>query len=114
MVTGATGFVGPYLIKELAAAGEQVKALMRDGEKGADLVTENVEIVIGDITKPEMLVAAVADVHTVYHLAATFRSETLSEAEVNETNVAGTQNMLQAAETAGVSRFVHCLSLIHI
>lgn len=110
LVTGATGFVGPYLIKELVAAGEQVKALVRDAEKGAELAKakENVEVVIGDITKPETLAAAVADVHTVYHLAATFRSETLSEAEVNETNVAGTENMLQAAETAGVSRFVHC------
>ncbi len=110
MVTGATGFVGPYLIKELVARGEPVKALVRDAKKGAELANEidTIEIVVGDITKPETLAAAVADVHTVYHLAATFRSETLPESEVIATNVTGTKNMLEAAETAGVSRFVHC------
>ncbi|MFK7803669.1 MAG: NAD-dependent epimerase/dehydratase family protein [Anaerolineae bacterium] len=108
LVTGTTGFVGPYLIKQLVAQGARVKALVRDIDKANALSLPQVEFVLGDIRDKASLRQAMENVETVYHLAATFRAENISDQELNDINVVGTQNMLEAAAEAGVTRFVHC------
>lgn len=107
-VTGGTGFVAPYLIRALLSQGVAVRALVRDLDKAAQLDLPDVEFVQGDIRDPAALKAAMLGIDTVYHLAATFRAENISEQEINDINVAGTRNMLEVAAEAGVKRFVHC------
>jgi nucleoside-diphosphate-sugar epimerase len=108
LVTGATGLTGSHLCKRLIADGYQVRALVRDVSRSAELGQDNVEIVVGDLRDPRSLQAAVDGIDTVYHIAALFRQENVSRKDLWDTNVDGTRNLLTASCQAGVNRFVHC------
>ncbi|MEM8858226.1 MAG: NAD-dependent epimerase/dehydratase family protein [Chloroflexota bacterium] len=107
-ITGATGFTGGYLFKELVNRGYPVRALVRNKAKAKHLEAENVELVEGDLRDAEFLKQALDSIHTVYHIAAIFRQENLTEDDMFAVNVEGTRNMLDAAVAANVARFVHC------
>lgn len=68
LVTGATGKIGSELVKQLASVGTQVRALVHDPEKAVALKGSNVDIVIGDLAKPETLDAALEGVERVFSL----------------------------------------------
>jgi nucleoside-diphosphate-sugar epimerase len=108
LVTGGTGFTGGHLCRRLAGNGVSVRALVRDRARCRELSELGVELVVGDLRDRESLIEAVRGVETVYHIAALFREENVSRAEVWATNVEGTRAMLDAAIDAGVKRFVHC------
>jgi len=108
LVTGATGFTGGHLCRRLARDGYPVRALVRDRGREAELRREGIEPVLGDLRDPKSLERAVEGVELVYHVAALFRQENVSRKEMWETNVQGTRNMLDAAISVGVRRFVHC------
>ena len=107
-ITGATGFTGGYLFKELVRRGYPVRALVRNKVKAKHLEGENVELVEGDLRDAAFLKHVLEGIHTVYHIAAIFRQENLTEDDMFAVNVEGTRNMLEAAVTAKVARFVHC------
>ena len=58
LITGATGNNGKELIRQLTAAGQQARALVRNPAKAADLKGPNVELVVGDFDQPATLDAA--------------------------------------------------------
>lgn len=68
LVTGATGKIGSELVKQLASVGTQIRALVHDPEKAVALKGLNVDIVIGDLAKPETLDAALEGVERVFSL----------------------------------------------
>ncbi len=68
LVTGATGNVSSGLIPELTAKGADVRALVRDASKAQGLRDAGVEVVIGDLDKPETLDAAFSGVDKVFLL----------------------------------------------
>lgn len=108
LVTGGTGFVGQYLIRRLAKTGQPICALVRNVSAADEFAhLPNIELVQGDVRDLAAVQRAMAGVHTVYHLAAEFRSTTISDHDLNQINVTGTVNMLQAAAEAEVQRFVH-------
>lgn len=109
LVTGATGFIGSHLAKRLVAEGVQVRALVRQPEKGRQLAGRGIEPVQGDITVPATLAPAMQDCHIVFHAAA-WVGEGGSKANVWTVNVEGTQNVVEAAAAAGVVRFIHLSS----
>jgi len=110
LVTGAPGFVGGHLVRELIGRGSRVRCLVRRAGVPEALAGLDVELVVGDVTRPSTLSAAVAGVDEVYHLAA--RLTALRERDMLETNVRGTRNLLDAARTSDrLARFVHCSSL---
>jgi nucleoside-diphosphate-sugar epimerase len=110
LITGATGFIGGCLAERLATEEDvQVQALARSPEKGKWLADLGVEIVPGDITNPASLQKAVTGCQLVFHAAA-WVSEKGGKAEVWAVNVAGAQNVVEAALAAGVERFVHLSS----
>jgi len=111
LVTGGAGFTGSHLIQRLIADGYEVRSLVRDPRKLPENGEQQVEVVVGDIRDPETCVQAVAGCDTIYHIAASFRSGRASAEELTETNADGTRNMLDAAEQAGVRRFVHCSTI---
>jgi nucleoside-diphosphate-sugar epimerase len=65
-------------------------------------------LVPGDLRDRTSLEQATSGVSVVFHVAALFRPENVSRKEMWETNVEGTRNILEAADKAGVQRFVHC------
>jgi nucleoside-diphosphate-sugar epimerase len=110
LVTGGTGFIGGKLCARLAQKGYTVRALIRNHGRGSLLRQQGVETVLGDVRALASLERATLGIDTVYHCAALFRSENVTQKEVWDTNVQGLANLLEAAVRAGVRRFVHCSS----
>ncbi|HEX8715168.1 MAG TPA: NAD(P)H-binding protein [Solirubrobacteraceae bacterium] len=103
LLTGATGLVGSALLRRLVAEGEQVRCLVRDPRRlGAQRV--RVQIALGDLTDPPSFRNALRGVRTVVHLAASIRDQ--PQGSIEELNGIATWRMVQAAERAGVERFV--------
>lgn len=111
LVTGASGFTGGHLCRRLAREGYQVRGLVRDLQRAPDLQRIGVEPVVGDLRDPEALRKAVQQVDVVYHIGALYRPGKASPRDMWETNVEGTRNILDAAVSAGVKRFVHCSTI---
>jgi nucleoside-diphosphate-sugar epimerase len=104
LVTGATGKVGSRLAKRLAERGDQVRALVRDPARAADLRGARIEIAQGDLLEVGSLPAAVRGVDAVVHCAAFFRGATPEQAHA--VNDLGTQHLANAARAASVKRFL--------
>ncbi|MEZ2334758.1 NAD-dependent epimerase/dehydratase family protein [Mucilaginibacter sp. RCC_168] len=101
LVTGATGKVGSRFVPRLIAKGYDVTILVRDASKALP----GAKAVVGDLYDPDTLPAAVKGMDAVIHLAALFRTFTDNEGIV-KTNHTGTVALAQAAEAAGVKRFI--------
>ncbi len=104
LVTGATGKVGSRLAKRLAARGDDVRALVRDPARAAELGAAGIELAVGDLLAADSLAAAVRGVDAVVHCAAFFRGATPEQA--HEVNDLGSQRLAAAARAARVKRFV--------
>jgi UDP-glucose 4-epimerase len=107
LVTGATGKVGSRLAKRLAQRGDQVRALVRDPARAADLRQRGlsgIALAEGDLLRPESLPPAVRGVDAVVHCAAFFRGATPEQAQA--VNELGTQHLASAARAASVAHFV--------
>ncbi len=104
LVTGATGKVGSRLAKRLAQRGDEVRALVRDKARAADLREARIELAEGDLLNQDSLAAAVRGVDAVVHCAAFFRGATPEQAHA--VNDRGTQHLANAARTASVKRFI--------
>lgn len=110
LVTGATGFIGFELTRRLAERGLRPRALVRRPLRGALLARLGVDIVQGDLERPESLVRAMAGVDTVFHLAARAVFEEYDR--VRPTIVGGSVALMDAARDAGVKQFVYASSLL--
>ncbi len=106
LVTGATGFLGSHLIELAQAFGYQVRALARNKDRARPLEATGVRVVLGDLTDPESLAAAVRGCAVVFHAAALV-TNWAPWREFARTTVRGTENLLRTATRAGVERFVH-------
>ncbi len=113
LVTGASGFVGSHVLPELLGAGHRVVALVRTQqavEKVARRVpanqAANLEVRTGDVDRRGTLVAALAGVDAVVHLAAIPRDWNGGR-RLLAVNLDGTRNVIAAMQTAGVRRLVH-------
>jgi len=103
LLTGATGLVGSALLRRLLGEGEQVRCLVRDPRRlGTQRV--RVQIALGDLTDPPSFRNALRGVHTVVHLAASIRDQ--PRGSIEELNGIATWRMVEAAQRAGVQRFV--------
>lgn len=103
LLTGATGLVGSALLPRLTAGSEPVRCLVRDPRRlGPERV--RVQIALGDLTDPPSFRNAMRGVSTVIHLAAAIRDQRAGSIE--ELNGIATWRMVEAAERAGVGRFV--------
>ncbi len=104
LLTGATGTVGSALLRRLTAIGATVRCLIRDPRRlGIERV--RVQIALGDLAEPASFRNALRGVDTVVHLAASMRDQ--PRASIEELNAVATLRLLQAAERAGATRFIH-------
>jgi len=111
LVTGATGFIGSALCRELVARGHSVRALHRKTSSLAALQGLPIERVIGDILEPQTLLPALEGVDWVFHAAA--QSDYWRHPElVLQSIVEGTRNVMRAANQVGVKRAVLTSSFV--
>ncbi|MEA2054388.1 MAG: SDR family NAD(P)-dependent oxidoreductase [Candidatus Thermoplasmatota archaeon] len=101
LVTGGSGFIGQYLVKELVEHGYKVKILTRQSPPKIN----EASIVHGDITKPETLIPALEGVDAVFHNAA-YAMDWGKKSEIYRINVEGTLNIAEACRKKGVDRIV--------
>jgi dihydroflavonol-4-reductase len=111
LVTGANGFLGAAVVRALLAEKRTVRALVRAGSDRRNLAGLAVEVVVGDITEPDSLRAAVRGCSAVFHVAADYRLWVAEPGAMYRTNVAGSVNVLEAAAAAGVERMVYTSSV---
>ncbi len=112
-VTGASGFVGINLVKELQVQGWQVTILVRKESLLDDLRGLPVNITYGDITDADSVTTAIpGGVDAVFHVAASTSIWSANNEQQSRTNVDGTQNVIRAALQAGASRFIHVSSFV--
>jgi len=110
-VTGATGFIGASLVRELLSEGYSVRALVRPGSDRRNLAGLDVELWEGDLRDRDSLERGLAGCDTLYHAAADYRLWTRRPAEMYEINVGGTRIILEAALKRGLSRVVYTSSV---
>ncbi|MDP8237129.1 MAG: NAD-dependent epimerase/dehydratase family protein [Candidatus Erginobacter occultus] len=110
-VTGATGFLGGHLARTLARRGYSVRALVRRPGRGTIGEEPGIELIEGDLARPEDVLAASAGCSTFYHIAALYRSAKEPDSVYHDVNVGGTANVLEAARRHGPDRVVHCSTI---
>lgn len=108
LVTGATGFIGGVLARQLVARGDRVRALVRASSRTRELAQLGVELAHGDVADPASLRRAVEGCEGVVHLAGAVKA--LSTAELFRANADGTRNVAEACARTGC-RLVYVSSL---
>ena len=109
LVTGGTGYLGGAVVRKFAAAGWQVRCLVRPTSQRSVLPSD-VEVVTGDVTDLDSLRPAMAGVEVVCHSAALVASWVRDRALFDRVNVDGTANVLGAALESAVRRVVYTSS----
>jgi nucleoside-diphosphate-sugar epimerase len=105
-VTGATGFLGGELAKQLIGRGHAVVALVRDPDRVGILPTIGVEIHRGDITDRASLVQPMTGVDGVFHCAAWYKVG-VPGADAERINVEGTRHVLEVMRDLAVPKGVY-------
>lgn len=111
LITGATGFLGRNLCEYLASRGYVLRALARPNSDTSFLETLGVEIARGDVLDGDSVQAAVCGCDQVIHAAAHFRLWGPAR-PFTQTNIEGTQHVLEAALRAGVKKLIHISTII--
>lgn len=111
LVTGATGFLGSAVARQLLAASHPVRVLVRQESPLANLDGLDVEIVTGDLRDLESVARAVTGCTGLFHVAADYRLWVPDKDAMNAINVDGTENLMMAALEAGVERVVYTSSV---
>ncbi|MEF8793270.1 hopanoid-associated sugar epimerase [Thiohalorhabdus sp.] len=111
LVTGANGFIGSSVARQLVAAGYGVRALVRPGAPRDNLAGLPLAIVEGDLTDPDSLAAALSGCRFLIHIAADYRLWVPDPDRMYRTNLDGTRNLMQAAQEAGVKQIVYTSSV---
>ena len=108
-MTGATGFIGGRLAAKLRERGDEVVALVRDPDKASDLERQGIELIQGDLSDVDAIHRGARGADAVFHGAAIYKVgiPKSQHEEMYETNVRGTERVLDAAAQAGVPKIVY-------
>jgi UDP-glucose 4-epimerase len=108
-LTGATGFVGQFLLRELPKRGYRLRVLLR---RPSVVPMESASAVVGDLARPQNMAAALADVDAVIHSAGVAHAMSgLPEDDYRMLNTEATLGLARAAKRAGARRFVFLSSI---
>jgi UDP-glucose 4-epimerase len=108
-LTGATGFIGQYLLRELPKRGYRLRVLLR---RPSAVPMEAASAVVGDLARPQNMAAALADIDAVIHSAGVAHAMSgLPEDDYRVLNTEATIALARAAQRAGAKRFVFLSSI---
>jgi dihydroflavonol-4-reductase len=107
LVTGAAGFLGSHVARQLVARGEDVRVLMRPSSNNRAISDLSLEYVTGDLRDSASLERAMKGVKRVFHVAADYRLWAKKPQEIYDSNAGGTKNLLAAAKNAGVEQLIY-------
>lgn len=110
-VTGATGFIGGRITRQLVEAGDEVVALARFRARADNLYTLGVSVHIGDITVRESLRAPMTGVDGVFHVAGWYKVGTRDKRPAELVNVQGMRNVLEMMRELDIPKGVYTSSL---
>jgi dihydroflavonol-4-reductase len=107
LVTGAAGFLGSHVTRQLVACGETVRVLLRASSSNRAISDLPLEYVTGDLRDVASLERAMKGVQRVFHVAADYRLWARRTRDIYDSNVGGTKNLLEAAKRAGVGQLIY-------
>jgi dihydroflavonol-4-reductase len=107
LVTGAAGFLGSHVARQLVARGENVRVLLRPSSQNRAIADLPLEYITGDLRDTNSLDRALKGIHRVFHVAADYRLWAQHSQDIYDSNVGGTKNILAAAKRAGVEQFIY-------
>ena len=108
-LTGATGFIGQWLLRELPKRGYRLRVLLR---RPSTVPMEAASAVVGDLARPQNMAAALADVDAVIHSAGVAHAMSgLPEDDYRVLNTEATIALARAAQRAGARRFIFLSSI---
>jgi dihydroflavonol-4-reductase len=114
LVTGASGFLGAKLVRRLIENGETVHVLHRKSSNLEELKDLSFVSKIGDVTDRESVIQACLDVDTVFHLAGVIGYSRAMRRAMDEVNVKGTQNVVEACQTGRKPKLVYMSSVVAV
>ena len=107
LVTGAAGFLGSHVARQLVARGDDVRVLLRVSSSNRAISDLSLEYVTGDLRDASSLERAMAGAQRVFHVAADYRLWAKRSRDIYDSNVGGTRNLLRAAKKAGVEQLIY-------
>src|SRR5271169_1135424 len=110
-VTGATGFLGSHVARQLFSQGADLRLLVRSTSRVDNIADLPAERVIGDLRDPQSLKNGMSGCEFVFHVAADYRLWARHGKELYDSNVEGTRNVLAAARDSGVRRVIYTSSV---
>lgn len=111
VVTGATGFIGGRVARQLLAAGHDVVTVARDPARARDLAALGVAVHRGDIVAKESLRGPLDGADGVFHIAAWYKVGARDHGEAERINVEGTRNVLEVMRELGIPKGVYTSTL---
>ena len=110
-MTGATGFLGGRVVRQLLGAGHRVTAVVRNPSKADDLRAIGVDVRPGDVTVEESLWGPMTGVDGFFHIAGWYKIGTKDRADGERINVLGTKNVLTAMKELHIPKGVYTSTL---
>jgi len=110
-VTGATGFLGSHVARQLLSNGAELRLLVRATSRTENIADLPADRVVGDLRDVESLRRGMSGCEVVFHVAADYRLWSRDGRELYQSNVDGTRNILQAARDSSVRRVVYTSSV---
>lgn len=114
LVTGATGFLGSWLVPRLIKEGHKVRILRRKTSDTSDLEGLELDHRIGDVTDYKSLLEAASGVGAIFHLAGVIAYEPEKRKAMEKVNVGGTQNVVNVCKELNISKLLYLSSVVAI
>ncbi len=110
-VTGATGFVGSHVVRQLVDAGHEVIALVRNPAKAQELTRLGITIAQGDVTDKESMREPMRGTDGVFHIAGWYKVGVKDKSDGVKVNIDGTRNVLEVMKELGIPKGVYTSTL---
>jgi len=114
LITGASGFIGTNLTKELCKKNFDVRILAREKSDLSEFNNTKISVAKGDVLNLESLMTAMKDIEIVFHLAGYVGYTSFEKNIMNKINVKGTENVLIASKENKIRKFIHMSSVVTV
>jgi nucleoside-diphosphate-sugar epimerase len=106
-VTGATGFLGGVLARQLRENGHDVNAVIRSPHKASELQSLGVQLFTGDVTDKESMRAAMQGTDGIFHVAGWYKLGVKDKSDAEIVNIQGTRNVLELMKELRIPKGVY-------